>query len=237
MPQTVVLISANTEWCAVKELFASVRFEQTPFGETFVAGENNDFALAPNTVFVHGGCGKISAAASTQYAIGRWKPDLLFNIGTCGGFEGKVAKHAVILASETIVYDIYERMGFPEETLRFYSAKTGACDLSGGYPHPVIIAPLVSADRDLDGTELEMLHAKYGAVAGDWESGAIAWVANRNDLKAIILRGVSDLVWHDGGEAYDGNIGVFRESAREIMSLLVKNLHRWIEIATTNSNS
>jgi adenosylhomocysteine nucleosidase len=39
------------------------------------------------------------------------------------------------------------------------------------------------------------------AVAlGDWESGAIAWVAAHNHTRVIILRGVTDLVDAPGGD-------------------------------------
>ncbi|RPI83169.1 MAG: hypothetical protein EHM41_16570 [Chloroflexi bacterium] len=45
--------------------------------------------------------GKISAAASTQYIIDRWNPDLLINLGTCGGFEGCIERGAVVLVEKT----------------------------------------------------------------------------------------------------------------------------------------
>ena len=41
-------------------------------------------------------------------------------------------------------------------------------------------------------------------MALDWESGAIAWVAARNQTRCLILRGVTDLVGEAGDEAYDG---------------------------------
>ena len=46
-------------------------------------------------------------------------------------------------------------------------------------PSPVRRVALVSADRDLLPEEIPVLAARFGAVAGDWESGAIAWVAAR----------------------------------------------------------
>ena len=86
---------------------------------------------------------------------------------------------------------------------------------------------LVSADRDLIVEDIPQLKAQYGAVAGDWESGAIAWVAARNNTRCLILRGVTDLVGASGGEAY-GNYHVFDENARTIMGQLVKALPAWL---------
>ena len=72
-----------------------------------------------------------------------------------------------------------------------------------------------------------MLTERYSAVAADWESGAIAWVAQRNKTHCLILRGVSDLVGADGGEAY-GNLELFQDRTRTIMSRLLEQLPGWL---------
>jgi adenosylhomocysteine nucleosidase len=87
---------------------------------------------------------------------------------------------------------------------------------------------LVSGDRDLMMDDIPRLKAEYGAVAGDWESGAIAWVAARNDTRCLILRGVTDLVGAGGGEAYEGNVQVFVEGATQVLRQLVDMLPAWI---------
>ena len=52
-----------------------------------------------------------AAAASAQYALDRWHPAALINLGTCGGIAGRVERFATILATKTVVYDIVEQMG------------------------------------------------------------------------------------------------------------------------------
>jgi hypothetical protein len=42
------------------------------------------------------------------------------------------------------------------------------------------------------------------------------------------LRGVTDLVGADGGEAYDGNLHVFEEGATRILRQLVLALPAWL---------
>jgi hypothetical protein len=73
--------------------------------------------------FFHGGWGKISAAATAQEAIDLWQPDLLVNLGTCGGFEGRIARGTIILVTRTIVYDILEQMSDPDEAISHYSTE------------------------------------------------------------------------------------------------------------------
>jgi len=225
----VVIISANTEWQSVRQLVPEAKIERSPSGEFFritIEIENGERSL----ILCHGGWGKISAAASTQYAIDRWNPRLLVNLGTCGGFEGEIERGAIILVDRTIVYDIYEQMGDNEAHLAHYTTALDLAWLKQPYPEEIQRGLLVSADRDLRPEDIGDLKRRYGAMAGDWESGAIAFVAKRNDVPCLILRGVSDLVNPTGGEAY-GDIELFAEAAKEILDRLLDSLPAWIEKA------
>jgi adenosylhomocysteine nucleosidase len=225
----VVIISADIEWRATRYLVPSDRIQTSPFGEYFFYPIES-IPSGHSMVFFHGGWGKISAAASSQYVIDRWNPKLLINLGTCGGFEGKIDRGTIILADRTIVYDIYEQMGDAESHIAKYSTILDLSWLQEPYPEQIEKTLLVSGDRDLDPGEVKKLQAKYGAVVGDWESGAIAYVANLNDVPCLILRGVSDLVSESGGEAYGDN-DFFDKSAMMIMDQLIKSLPKWIQAA------
>lgn len=230
MAGVVVLISADAEWAAVREYYPEARPEASPFGEYFA----RSFVVNGKSIpvwFFQGGWGKIAAAASTQYVIQRWRPALLINLGTCGGFRGLVQPGEILLVERTLVYDIYEQMGDSQAHLAHYRVDLDLSWLGEELPLPARRALLVSADRDLSPDDLPDLQRHYGAIAGDWESGAIAWVAQRNHLPCLILRGVSDLVDAEGGEAY-GNLENFRQAARHIMRRLLESLPGWLEIAS-----
>jgi adenosylhomocysteine nucleosidase len=227
--RVIILISANSEWRAVKEILDPIPVNTSPVGEAF------DLSLGSRRVtFFHGGWGKISAAATTQYAIDHFHPDLLINLGTCGGFEGRIERGTIILVTKTIVYDIIEQMSDPLEAIAHYSTELDLSWLgddgsrNAGDEPTIIRGLLVSADRDIVAGDIPGLVAKYGAVAADWESGAIAWVAKRNGVHCLILRGVTDLVNTQGGEAY-GNIDLFHENTKIMMRRLIELLPGWIE--------
>jgi nucleoside phosphorylase/predicted enzyme related to lactoylglutathione lyase len=232
-PRVVVLISANAEWRAVKEILSPASIQSTPFGETF------DIR---HLTYFHGGWGKISAAATAQYVIDHYRPDLLVNLGTCGGFEGRIERGTVILVTRTIVYDIIEQMLDPLEAIEHYSTELDLSWLEDDRPQnmdngrwtmdngqsSLVCGLLVSADRDIVLGDIPGLVEKYGAVAADWESGAIAWVAKRNGVRCLILRGVTDLVGTSGGEAY-GDIRIFHENTRAVMKNLIGQLPDWLK--------
>jgi adenosylhomocysteine nucleosidase len=223
----VVIISANIEWQVIQTLFPKVERKSSSLGQWFEI-ELKVRGRAQPVLFFHGGWGKIAAAASAQYVIDRWSPALLVNLGTCGGFEGEVEKGTIILAERTLVYDIIELMGDYTEHIAHYTTNLDLAWLGEDYPHEVQRTLLVSADRDLLVEDIPRLKAEFGAVAGDWESGAIAWVAARNQTRCLILRGVTDLVGGSGGEAYDGNIHVFVEGTGRILKRLVEALPGWL---------
>jgi adenosylhomocysteine nucleosidase len=230
----VVLISANAEWRVVRELYPDLVLQGSPFGEY---AELN-LPLQSVTLF-HGGWGKISAAATAQYVIDHFKPDLLVNLGTCGGFAGRIETGAIILVERTLVYDIIEQMGDSMEAIDFYSTKIDLSWLSDDGPwtadhdgqRSIVRGLLVSADRDILVEDIPMLIEKYDAVAADWESGAIAWVAQKNNTRVLILRAVSDLVGGDGGEAY-GNLELFHERTKTVMKNLFDLLPAWLNSVT-----
>jgi adenosylhomocysteine nucleosidase len=219
----LVIVSANAEWRVARELLPEATPQSTPLGETFLP----DLESAGPVRFFHGGWGKISAAATAQYVIDRYQPDLLVNLGTCGGFEGQIERGTLILAERTLVYDILEQMTDPAGAIDHYATQLDLSWLREPYPHPVQRGLLVSGDRDIVVEDIPLLIARYNAVAADWESGAIAWVARKNDLPCLILRGVSDLVGAGGGEAY-GNVQLFHERTKAIMDSLIRQLPDWL---------
>ena len=230
----IVIISANIEWRAVRQFVSEVRIENSPFGEFLrksIRSGNQEHSL----ILFHGGWGKISAAASCQYAIDRWNPKFLINLGTCGGFEGEIEPGVIVLVERTIVYDIFEQMGDAAVHIAHYTTELDLSWLREPYPQEVHRGLLVSGDRDLHPADINGLKRRFGAVAGDWESGAIAFVARRNEIPCLILRGVSDIVSEKGGEAYE-DIILFEESAKQILSNLLSTLPAWISRADVFTN-
>ncbi|MDX9954026.1 MAG: 5'-methylthioadenosine/S-adenosylhomocysteine nucleosidase [Anaerolineae bacterium] len=224
-----VLISANTEWRCVRALLPDAVVRSSPYGEWFrtelpVRGKPR------SCVFLHGGWGKIAAAGSTQYAIDRWAPRLLLNLGTCGGFAGAISPGTVLLVTRTLVYDIIEQMGDPLEALEHYATDLDLTWLKGEPPQPVLRALLLSADRDIVMEEVPQLRERFGAAAADWESGAIAYVAARNGVRCLVLRAVTDVVGPESAEAYDGTMQLFTERTREVMQGMLAALPEWLAL-------
>ena len=216
-----VLISANAEWRVVKPLYASATVQTSPYGEYFYANVERERVL-----FFHGGWGKVAAAGSTQYVIDRFRPARLINLGTCGGVEGRIRPLDIVAVQKVVIYDIAEAMGDSKEAVAEY---TTALTLPTRLPVPVVKAAMYSADRDLTAAGLREMEAQYQPVVADWESGAIAWVAHKNNTPLLILRGVSDLVSDEKAEA-QGNLQLFEDNTVRVMQDLVAALPKWLAV-------
>lgn len=221
--RTVVVVSADGEWSAVKGLLPPQSVSHSVLGESFEAVLNGH-----KLTFFHGGWGKVSAAATTQFVIDHIEPELIVNIGTCGGFQGRIDQGIIILGERAIIYDIVEQMTDPQAAIDHYSTRLDLTWLPHVAPTPVTRGLLVSGDRDVLADDVPKLIEKYDAVAADWESGAIAWVAAKNHQRLLILRGVSDLVGREGGEAY-GDYELFLHRTRQIMRRLLEALPKWLD--------
>lgn len=217
----VVLISAIAEWEGVKPLFPETQIHNSPYGESMSVKLGTW-----NLELHHSGWGKIASAGMIQYVIDHEAPDLIVNLGTCGGFEGVVNQGDVILVDGTFVYDIVELMG-DLDIATYYASTLDLSWLPEPYPHPVRRGLIASADSDLPPEKIPFLRSK-GAIAADWESAALAWVAHKNNARLLILRGVSDMVSEQGGEAY-GDIEIFNQRAGEVMKQLFDQLPDWLD--------
>jgi len=216
-----VLISAFAEWNGIKHVFPKAASEDYPYGECF------ETLLEDHAVrFYHSGWGKTASAGSIQFVIDHQSPDLIVNLGTCGGFEGFVEQGDLILVERTFIYDIVELMGDLDITT-YYASSLDLSWLAEPYPYPCRRGLIASADSDLPPEKIPFLKSK-GALAADWESAAMAWVANKNNVRLLILRMVSDLVSEQGGEAY-GDIEIFNQRAKDIMKRLVEQLPGWLK--------
>lgn len=210
-PPVVVLVAATAEWDAVIALEHPARVERSPAGAWF---DDRD-----GTRFLHAGYGKVASAAGTAYAIATWHPALLVNLGTAGGFaDAKVGD--VVLVERSVIYDLVERMGDPDETIADYATTIDTSRWPARLAARVHAGPIVSGDQDLDPARVDDLHARYHASAGDWESGAIAWVAARYGTPVVILRAVTDVVTRGGDPTY-ANEAAWRAATRTAMATLL----------------
>ena len=230
MGNIVIIVSSNSEWKVLLDTVKPDELEESIYGNWFIKASLENTGKH-QVIWFHGSWGKIASAGSTQYAIDKWHPELIINIGSCGGFEGFVENDEIVLVEETIVYDLIDRIGESGKSIIDYRTTMAVDWVTNEQIGHCKRVKIATADQDLDPERLVELNSKYGAVVGDWESGAIAWIAERNKTRLVILRGVSDVVGENGNIAYNEDETLFFNGVKRVMEkliLLVNDLVRTI---------
>ncbi len=176
-----IQICAELEWKCTKSVLKikKDRLFSQPFGEYFKHPMGRNVA-----VFFESGATKTRSSAACQYGIDTWNPDVLLNLGSCGGVASNIRKGDIILAKRTYQYDVFQ--GFGKPSLRFRQGlitnlETSWADFRKGR-QKIRIGTIASADQDLDHGNRTLLQKK-GVMAADWESASIAAVCRINKVK------------------------------------------------------
>ena len=146
-----------------------------------------------DVVLAISGIGKVSAALTTQLLIDKFSPEYVINFGTCGGMNDSVKILNYYLVEKCLQFDFdlreldgvplgyiqeYDRVFFPTHTenLEFLEKSV-----------------LATADRFTN--DLSDINAinDCGASLRDMEGGAIAQVCLSNDVKLVMIKGISDV--------------------------------------------
>ena len=224
-----MLVSANGEWAAVRELLQPNSVQNCPAGEFF----HHELAGWP-CLFVHSGWGKVATSSASQYIIDHYTPELIINIGTCGGFEGFCEVGETLLVTETVIYDIVERMADPFAATNFYRSSNAYTWIKNPPPSGTHRGRIASADQDIDFNAFDFLTQTHQALAADWETASFAWVASRNEIPWLALRMVSDIVSRHASET-DGGVELWRSRLQTLMGNLLADLPFYLTEFSSNA--
>ncbi len=142
------------------------------------------------------GIGKVNAAASTQLVIDYMHPDLIINIGLCGGFARAMRVGEVVLPSSVIQYDndltVFGREpGYIPGIGKVRLLLHRISKITNKYKSGVCI----TGDRILQGVSDAMrMYTLFSPTVVDMELGAIAQVCYLNNTKICAIKCPTDTV-------------------------------------------
>ena len=95
-----------------------------------------------------------------------------------------VEQARVELATEPFKLELIDDKSGDPDVMEYYASALDLRWLPDPLPHPAQRGTLASADSDLQPAQIAYLKS-LGAIAGDWETGALAWVANKNAARLL----------------------------------------------------
>lgn len=222
-------ICAENEWKAVKEILkiGKSNISNSPYGE-YVNFPLEDFVFDSRDyacILFNSGATKTLAAGACQFAISKWKPEIIFVLGTAGGVSDKLKPLDLVIACDTIQYDCISRMGSNSNTFHFefHTQLDNEWIYWPFLDFKLNEGAIATADQDINFEIKESLKA-HNICAADWESGAIAPVCKLNNVQCCVIRGISDIPLNIFSGNIDEQFNQFTKNTPIIMEKLIRNI-------------
>jgi nucleoside phosphorylase len=215
MPRAVILTALPVEYLAVRNHLTNPQEETHPQGTIYERGNFVANGQSWEVGIAEVGAGNAGAAVEAERAIAYFKPDILFFVGIAGGIKD-VAIGDVVAATDVYGYEL----GKAEEQQFFTRPKAGKsayalvqraksearkgewlqrlANSPTSQPR-VFVAPIAAGEKVIASRQSDifrLLRASYNdAIAVEMEGfGFLSAVFAYPDIKAIVIRGISDLV-------------------------------------------
>ncbi len=179
-----ISVAAQKEWKVVLDYYHKDidKIDKYPYGEYFFEKINNK-----DVIFYRCGTRKTKASGATQYMIDKFNLTKIIVIGTCAGVDEKYKLLDIFLPNKVVQVDCtYLEQGdsFKED----FIVDINLDKYNFGYNTCII----GSSDKPMIHKEVCDLMYKNGLSVIDMESAPIAYICKVNDVKCVIIKGISD---------------------------------------------
>ncbi len=166
-------------------------------------------------VLLKSGIGKVNAAMSTTILLQKYKPDVVINTGSAGGYNPDLAVGDVVISTEVRHHDVdatifgYEYGQVPQMPAAFNAdsslikvAETAAKTINGIQTVKGLIA---TGDSFMnDPVRVEFVRNQFTELqAVEMEAAAIAQVAWQFEIPFVIIRSLSDIAGKESHLSFD----------------------------------
>jgi adenosylhomocysteine nucleosidase len=162
-------------------------------------------------VLLKSGIGKVNAAMSTTLLLQQFKPDVVINTGSAGGFDADLEVGAIVISDEVRHHDVdvtvfgYEMGQVPQLPAAFLSSADlmdhaiAAVEELG--EHAYAVGLIATGDSFMDDAErVEKVRGHFPSMkAAEMEAAAVAQVCHQFDKPFVVIRALSDIAVRTDG--------------------------------------
>lgn len=208
-----VLISSKKEFNELLKIYniGEDYLEKYPFGEYY----RTEFR-GKDIVFFRSGIRKINASAATQYMIDKFNLEKLIVIGTCTSSNEGLNYGDIIIPSKVIDYDYIIRELEEEIDEELYLVPDQV-----SMPNEYYDGVLGTSDKALILWSDYTFLASNSIDASDLESYAVLKICKTNNVKCIIIKGVTDKPMRSM-DGYNEQLDVYEENLPIVMKKIIE---------------
>ena len=179
-----ISVAESNEWESTLEFFNKTHDEcdRFPFGEYFFTNIDNKKVIVYRCYIR-----KVASAASTQYMIDKFGLEKIIVVGTCAGVDKRFKQYDVIFPKKAVQYDCTVRETEPLIKEKF-NVDIDIRDLSFSCNTGII----GTADKPLVMWNDYLILKENNITVVDTEAAGIAYVCKMNNVKILIIKGISD---------------------------------------------
>lgn len=185
-----------------------------------------------DVILTKSGVGKVNATITATTLINLFNIDMIINIGTAGGLLQEQKTLDVVISNNLIQYDFDTSYIDGKDGLGIYShsdnelmKKVNDAYLSIKKDFEIFTGDILSGDTFIGEKEkiLQLIERFPSGIACDMESGAISQVANKFNIPFIVVRSLSDIVYHDNSaNDYAKNVAISSNRSAKMLLEFIK---------------
>lgn len=187
-------------------------------------------------ILLKSGIGKVNAAMSTTILLQHFKPDLVINTGSAGGFDENLEVGSIVISDEVRHHDVdvtifgYEMGQVPQMPAAYHSneelkelAVEAVSELG---EHSYAVGLIATGDSFMDDPErvAKAREAFPDMKASEMEAAAVAQVCYQFDTAFVVIRALSDIAGKESSVSFEEFLPVAAKHSTEIVLNVVERL-------------
>lgn len=189
-----------------------------------------------NIVLVKSGIGKVNAALATALLLEKFKPNVVLNTGSAGGFQSSLEVGAVVISDEVRHHDVdvtvfgYEHGQVPGSPAAYRAddklikLAVEAIEEIGEHSHAIGL--IASSDSFMsDPVHVDKVRSLFPTIiAAEMEAAAVAQVCHQFETPFVVIRALSDIAGKEASVSFDEFLPVAARHSTEIVLRVISKL-------------
>lgn len=187
-------------------------------------------------ILLKSGIGKVNAAMSTTILLQHFKPELVINTGSAGGFDENLEVGSIVISDEVIHHDVdvtafgYEMGQVPQMPATYHSnpelMELAEKTVKELVELPYAIGLIGTGDSFMnDPQRVESIRSQFPTMkAAEMEAAAVAQVCYQFDTAFVVIRALSDIAGKESSISFEEFLPVAADNSTKIVLSVVERL-------------
>ena len=218
-----IIGAVDEEAAEIKKEIKDIK-EEMISGIPFFRGKFNE----KEVVFVQSGIGKVNAAITATLLVEKFDVKTVIFSGVAGSLSKNLKVGDVVAGVDVIQHDVdatafgYKIGQIPQMKQWAFESDKNLLEKVQNISHKVILGRILTGDQFISKKDVKIKLGKdFSALCVDMESGAVAQVCSRLNVKFLIIRSISDSITDESDIEYCSFVKLAAKNSKEILKEII----------------